>query len=239
MKLFIKSISLIIIFLTFSNLSAQYDFVGKNSFSYPNELEFNYLKSQFSLSLAKLPEDVIEEASSYIYAPLLNFEVLYGLPYGFSAHSDFSTNWVAFHFSLGPKWSYRYKRVSVALGYDVAYVYGRLYKFGFNSEIKGWINYPNITLGFAFNKFTLSFKADATFITNLEQFNDDIKIGTDKNKITGVSFGVTVEQPLWKKNFVSLSFKGNFTRLYYPSWAVFPTWERYNFIPEIVIGLVL
>ncbi|MCB0747597.1 MAG: hypothetical protein KDC90_09040, partial [Ignavibacteriae bacterium] len=178
-------------------------------------------------------------ASSNIYAPLFSYDVLYGLPVGFSAHGIFSTNWLTFHLSLGPKWSYRYKRAAVAVGYDVAYIYGRLYQFDFNSEIKGWLNYPNITLGIAFHKFTLSFKADATFITNLEQFNDDIKVGTDKNRIAGLSFGITVEQPLWKKNFVSLAFKANFTRLYYPSWAVFPTWERYNFIPEVVIGLVL
>ena len=239
MKIFIKLIPLVIIFLTFSHLSAQYDFVSSNSFTYPNKLKFNNFKSLLSVTIAKLPEDIIEESSSNIYAPILNFDVLYGLPVGFSAHGNFSTNWVTFHLLLGPKWSFSYKRVSVAVGYDVAYVYGRLYKFGFDSEIKGWLNYPNITLGLAFNKFTLSFKADATFITNLDQFNDDIKIGTDKNKIAGVSFGVTVEQPLWKNNFVSLSFKGNFSRLYYPSWAVFPTWERYNFIPEVVIGLVL
>ncbi|MCW8849404.1 MAG: hypothetical protein OQJ81_05435 [Melioribacteraceae bacterium] len=239
MKISIKQITLIILFLTLTQLSAQYDFVSTNSYSYPNPHKFNHFKSLFSITLAKLPEDVIEEASSYIYAPLLNYDVLYGLPIGFSAHGNFSTNWVTAHLLLGSKWSYRYKRVSVAVGYDVAYVYGRLYKFGFNSEIKGWLNYPNITFGLAFDKFTLSFKGDVTFITNLDQFNDDLKVGTDKNRMAGLSFKVTVEQPLWKNNFVSVSFRGNFTRLYYPSWAVFPTWERYNFIPEVVIGLVL
>jgi len=239
MKDFLKPILVLVIFLFYSHLTAQYDFIRSNSFVYPNELEFGNWKNLISLTLAKLPEDVVEEASSYIYAPLVNYDVLYGLPLGFSAHGNATTNWITLHLSLGPKWSYRFKRVSVSLGYDVAYVYGRLFAFGFNSEVKGWFNYPNVSLGIAFNKFTLSFKADATFITSVNQFTDDIEVGTDRNRIAGISLGVFVEQPLWKDNFVTLAFKGNYTRLYYPAWAVFPTWDRYNFIPEIIIGLAL
>jgi hypothetical protein len=220
-------------------LSAQYNSICVQSFVYPSKQEFGDVKNLVSLTLAKLPEDAVEEASSYIYAPLINYNVLYGLPLGFSARGNVSTNWITLHLSLGPKWTYQYKRISIALGYDVAYVYGRLFKFGFNSKIKGWLNYPNITLGIAFNKFTMSFKVDASFITSVEQFNDDIEVGTDRNRIAGVSLGVFIEQPLWNNNYVTLAFKGNYTRLYYPAWAVFPTWDRYNFIPEVIIGLVL
>ena len=229
----------VIVILATSNISAQYDFVRTNSFTYPNELEFGGWKNLISLTLAKLPEDVVEEASAYIYSPLFNYDAIYGLPAGFSAHGNFSTNWISFHLSVEPKWSYRYKRFSFAVGYEVAYIYGRLYKFGFNSKIKGWLNTPNLTVGVAFNKFTMSFKAEAIFITSLEQFNDDIITSTDKNRSAGYSFGLTVEQPLWKNNFISLTLKGNYTRFYYPSWAAFPTWDRYNFIPEVIIGLVL
>ena len=219
-------------------LSAQDNFVGSKSFMYPNEIEFGKVKSLFSLTLAKLPEDAVEEVSSNILAPLFNYDVLYGLPMGFSGHGNFTTNWVTFHLALGPKWNYRFKRISFSVGYDVAYVYGRLFNFGFDSEIKGWLNNPNITVGVAFNKFTVSFKVDATLTTSLSQFNDDVEITTDKNKLSGIAFGTTIEQPLWKDNIISLSFNGNYTRLYYPAWAVFPTWDRFNFIPEIIIGIV-
>lgn len=219
-------------------LSAQDDFVGSKSFMYPNELEFGKVKSLFSLTLAKLPEDAVEEVSSNILAPLFNYDILYGLPMGFSGHGNFTTNWVTFHLSLGPKWNYRFKRVSFSIGYDVAYVYGRIFNFGFDSEIKGWLNYPNITIGAAIEKVTLSVKAEATITTSLTQFNDDVEVGSDKNKLSGVAVSAIVEQPLWKDNIIALSFKGNYTRLYYPAWAVFPTWDRYSFIPEIIIGIV-
>ncbi len=238
MKYFFK-ILLTFFFLYSSYLFPQYNIVSSGSFIYPQKQELGNVKNLVSLALAKLPEDAVEEASSYIYAPLLNYKVLYGLPWGFSAYGNMNTNWVTFHIAFGPKWNYSYKRFSFSLGYDIAYVYGRLFKFGFNSEIKGWLNYPNITAGFAFNNFTMSFKADATFITSVEQFNDDIEVGTDRNRIAGVSLGVFIEQPLWKDNYITLAFKGNYTRLYYPAWAVFPTWDRYNFIPEVIIGLVL
>ncbi len=235
-----KKLVLIYLFIfPFAVYNAQYETTAEKSFVYPYKLKFGEVKHLTSLTLAKLPEDAVEEASSYIYAPLINYNILYGLPFGFVAHGNVTTNWITFHLSLGPKWNYQFKRVSVSLGYDVAYVYGRLFKFGFNSKIKGWLNYPNITLGIAFNRFTMSFRADATFITSLEQFNDDIEIGTDKNRIAGVSLGVFIEQPLWNNNYVTLAFKGNYTRLYYPAWAVFPTWDRYNFIPEVIIGFVL
>ncbi len=235
----LKKLILTFLIIFCSQSFAQYELVSKNSFVYPEVQEFGKIKHLISLTLAKLPEDAVEEASSYIYAPLINYEVLYGLPWGFKVYGNATTNWITFHLSAGPKWHYQYKRISIALGYDVAYVYGRLFKFGFNSKIKGWLNYPNITLGVAFNKFTMSFKADATFITSVEQFNDDIEVGTDRNRIAGVSLGVFVEQPLWNNNYVTLAFKGNYTRLYYPAWAVFPTWDRYNFIPEVIIGLAL
>jgi hypothetical protein len=235
----IKQILFFLILLFSPNILAQFDFIRNNSFNYPNELEPGKWKNLLSLNLAKLPEDVIEEASSYIYAPLFNFDILYGLPLGFSAHSNLSTNFITLHFLVGPKWSYRFKRVSLSLGYDVAYIYGRLYELDFKSEVIGWMNYPSLTLGIAFNRFTLSFKTDATFLTSVKQFTDDIEIGTDRNRIAGISFSVIIEQPLWKDNFIMLSFKGNYTRFYYPAWAVFPTWDRYNFIPEVIMGLSL
>lgn len=177
-----KYIFFVIIFATSSHIFGQYDLMSSKSFIFPNEMESGSWKNSISLTLAKLPEDAVEEASSYIHAPLIHYNFLVGLPYGFSAHGNATTNWITLHIALGPKWSYRYKRFSVSLGYNVAYVYGRLFKFGFDSEIIGWLNNPNITLGIAFNKFTLSFKTEATFTTSINQFNDDIEIGTDKKE---------------------------------------------------------
>ena len=233
------TITIFFLLIAFMQTPAQYDFFREKSFICPSTLEFGKTQNLISLTLAKLPEDAVEEASAYIYAPLINYDIYYGMPFGFSLHGNFTTNWITFHLAAGPVWTIQYNRLSLALGYDVAYVYGRLFKFGFNSEIQGWINYPNITLGIAFNKFTISVKSEAVFLTSVNQFNDDIEIGTDKNRISGVSLGVFIEQPLWKDNFITLGFKGNYTRLYYPAWAVFPTWDRYNFIPEVIIGLEL
>ncbi|MCP5061275.1 MAG: hypothetical protein GY936_02275 [Ignavibacteriae bacterium] len=91
MKNIITLVLLIIISLTYSNLFAQYDYVRENSFTYPDRMGFNEWKNFESLTLAKLPEDAVEEASVFIYAPLLSYKTEVGLGWGFSGNESFNT----------------------------------------------------------------------------------------------------------------------------------------------------
>ncbi len=219
------------------NAFAQED-VASKGFFYPDELNIGEFKSNILLTLAKLPEDVVEEVNSFIYAPLLSYEAQIGLPHGFSVQGGASSNYITFRFSIGPRWSYRTGRFAFSIGDDVAYVFGEIHDFGFASSARGWMNHPDVAAGFAFNKFTLTVKGDATFITSFKQFADDIEVSSDRNFLRSYSIGIFIEQPLWKDNYITLGARAKFAKFYYPAWAAFPTWNRYHFIPEIIIGFI-
>ena len=49
----------------------------------------------------------------------------------------------------------------------------------------------------------------------------------------------TLEQPLWKDNFLVLGIRSTFLKYYYPLWAAFSTFDRTYFIPEATITFIL
>ncbi|MFH1194219.1 MAG: hypothetical protein V1720_00825 [bacterium] len=228
-------------FLLFSSkvLFSQYGATASNSFLYPDTLHWSEYRDQLALYLAKLPEDIVEEVSADIYAPYFSYQARFGLIYGFALTGSVSTNIITRNFQLGLQWNLCLNRLAFSLGYDASLMYGKLRGFGFDNKVYSWIFYPNISAGFAFEKFTISCKAEAAFITKLAQYADDVESIIERNFLSGGSIGFYIEQPLWKDHIIILGVKGNYIRYYLPAWATFPTWDRYHFIPEAVIGINL
>ena len=195
------------------------------------------LKYFAGMSLANLPEDVIE-SDDLFRAPLFKFNMLYGIPHNFLIDGSLNTNLITWQFSIGAKWNYVFDKFSFALGYDVAYMFGGLRQFGFDSSIKGWINYPNLAIGYKFKKFIISVKCELILITSMKQTADDLEVASDINTFSGYAVTVVVEQPLWKENYLLIGVKANYAKFYYPQWAAFSTFDRLFFIPEITVGFV-
>ena len=228
-------VCLILVSAIQSDLRAQ----TKDYFIYPQHMPFEKYKSSVGLALADLPEDQVEEASTFIRGPLFNYQALYGLPKNFQIYGSLFTNIITFHFSFGPKWNFQTDNLAFAFGYDIAYWFGELNQFGFKSKVNGWINYPNIAIGYDFNKFSISLKGELIILTSLSEKSDDVEIETDFNTFSGFTAGLYIEQPLWKNNYFLVGLKINYTQFYYPVWAAFPTFNRKFVIPEIIIGFNL
>jgi hypothetical protein len=210
---------------------------GSESFLYPQKMQLGNLKFLAGMSLANLPEDVIE-TDDLFRAPLFQFHALYGIPHNFLIDGSLNTNFITWHFSLGAKWNYVVDKFSFALGYDVAYLFGGLRQFGFDSSIKGWMNYPNVAIGYKFSKFTISVKGELVLLTSLTQTADDLEVASDLNTISGYAVTIAVEQPLWKDNYFMVGMKINQVKFYYPQWAAFSTFDRLFFIPEFTVGFI-
>jgi len=229
--------ALLFLSIQIPNIFSQSDFITTNSFLFPDTLQLAQYKDQLTMYLAKLPEDIVEEISADVYAPFFSYQAKFGLIYGFTLNGSFSTNIITRNYQLGLQWSLRLNRFALSLGYDAGYMYGKLKGFGFDNKVSGWLFYPNISLGAAFDKFTLTLKGELSTIPKLTQTVDKIVTTTDHKFLSGGSVGLYIEQPLWKDNFVILGVKLNYIRYYFPAWATFPTWDRFHFIPEAVIGL--
>lgn len=231
-------LSLLISFIFTQKSLAQLNVVD-GSFFHPSIMELNEYKHEFSLLLAKLPEDAIESTSAWIYAPLFTYSAKYGLPAGFNLNGSFSTNIITYQARAGGQWGYSFDRFTFAVGFDVAYWYGELNSFGFNSTAKGWQSYLYPSLGIAFEKFTLTFRGELNYLLTLEQTADDVVTISSRNIDAGISFAILIEQPVWKDNYMTLGVRFNYSKFYWPTWAVFPSWDRSFYIPEVIIGFVL
>jgi len=195
-------------------------------------------KNIIGLSMANLPEDVIE-SDDIFYAPLFAYYMRLGLPENFLVEASVNSNLITYHLSLGAKWTYPIDKFSFAPGYDVAFWFGGLRHFGFNSKVRGWIHYPNLTFGYEFNKFTISVKGELILVTFLKEFQDDLVIERDRNFYSGFAITTVIEQPLWSDNFLLIGMKMNYTKFYYPQWAAFSRFNRFFFIPELIVGFIL
>lgn len=239
MKTKIKMFSLVVMIFSSIISFGQDKLVSKDYFSLPTSLGANQFKHIISISSASLPEDFIEEASDFLKAPLFGYSAQYGLPSNFIAFGNVSTNIITWQMTLGAKWFHSFDEFSFSLGYDIAYLYGQLKQYGFNSKVSGWMNYPNITLGYEFNNMAFSLITEATLVTSMTEYQDDIKTSSDYNEFTGVAFTLVLEQPLWKDRYLTIGIKMNYSNFYYPAWAAYETFDKYYWIPEFKVGLVL
>ena len=206
---------------------------------YPLAITPKEFKTEFAVSFSKMPQDVVEESAS-IRWPLFTLEANYGLPENFILKGRINTQIITNHLLLGGKWVYApHERVHLSVGYDIAYWFGQLKQYGFNNTAHGWINYPNLTVGYDFGKVALSVKGELNIVTSHTLYADDIEVSTDQNFFNGGSFTVYLEQPLWKNTTVSLAYRSNFLKFYYPEWLLFPTINQFYFIPELEVGFRL
>ena len=92
------------------------------------------------------------------------------------------TNIITWQFSLGPRWRFEINRLSLSLGYDLAFWFGTLNQFGFKSKIRGWNHYPNLTLGYVFDNFAISLKSELILVLSQSSKQDEVEIESDYNK---------------------------------------------------------
>jgi len=238
-----KYLTFFFLILLIGNNYAQEKQKDFNYFIYPQQFESTHFKHCLSIYAAKLPEDVVEEASNWIFAPVFAYSVKFGISENFALTSGIKSNIITHHFSLGARWIHRWNKFAVALGYDGAYFFGYLDNFGFESKINGWFTYPNITIGYQFTGFTLAIRIEALILMSLNETIDDMKINHDIGKYVGkydgLSLGLYIEQPFWKRAVVVLGMKFTVSRFYYPAWMAFTRFDRPLLIPETVLGFNL
>lgn len=235
------NISLIcVLFLLSLNggIIAQMDTTANKYFYNPQSLKSKEYRHTVALATARLPEDMVEEATTLIRAPLFAYYGTYGLPENFVLTGGLNSNIITYHISLGAKWIHQWKSFSLSLGYDAAYYFGFLHNFGYDTNVNGWLHYPNFTIGYDFNKFAVSLKTEAIFVGSTTQKQDDIEISSSKNYYNGMSVSIYVEQPLWKDHLLIIGMKNNYVKYYYPVWAAIPTFDRYFWIPEFYVGYI-
>jgi hypothetical protein len=174
-----------------------------------------------------------------VKAPMFNYAAKYSLPGGFSLEGEFSTLFVSNRLSTGPFWNYRKDNFYLGLGYQVAFNYGVLKQFGFNTVLTGWEQQPSITIGHSFSKTAVTLRGDL-FYTNDITFSEggnDVK--NNDGFVNGYSVTGSFEQRLYGNHVMSLGLKVNYLRYHIIAWPALPVNSYRYLFPEFHVGLNL
>jgi len=233
--------ALILLVATCATSSTFAQLLTKNvgSIFYPCGLPRGEFKDAIGITLSKPPEEVVEEFSDVLHAPLVEYIIQYGMSDDFLLELRATTIIVSNHIAVGTKWTLKSTPFATAIGSDVAYWFGSLQIEGFDNSVGGWSMYPHVALGWDCGKFKLTMRIELNLLLRQMKRTGEITVQHAANIFNGGSIIFYLEQPLWKDNYVALAFKCNFMRYYYVVWPGFPTFDRYSYIPEFYVGIVL
>ncbi|HMK39586.1 MAG TPA: hypothetical protein VK569_09610 [Bacteroidota bacterium] len=183
------------------------------------------------------PVEITEELQ--VRWPAFDYHALYGIPYGFALEGRAAVQVLQNRFSAGPKWSSEVGPVSYSLGWDLSYWFGALTVGGFDSKAHGWEGSPNVSLGYRFGDIAATVKVEALMDYSFVSSQGGLEVTTNSTWFTGMGYSVVLEQPFYKHQYLTLGLRAMYTKFFWQTWSLFPTFDRYLFYPEIIVGFIL
>ncbi len=184
-----------------------------------------------------VPRDIAEEELNK--APAVDVQVVTGLPWQFSANGRMVLQYFTNHFRAGARWSHRFGRFTLAVGDDAAFWFGFFDFEGFDNRANGWINYPNLALGWDFGDVRMTAKGEAIFLMSQHSLAGTNEVSETKNTIAGGALSLVLEQPLWRDAHALLGVRLALTKFHYQTWFAFSTFDRHLLFSELLFGLLL
>lgn len=220
------------------NLSAQQTAVT-GPMMYPAALESGDTKFAVEMALTKMPESVVEESDTYRW-PSWTMDGWVGLPLDFSINGRLTTQFINWHLQVGPKWRLAIlDPLTFHFGYDVGVFVGGLGSGAFdNGNVSSFV-YPNMTIGWRSSTLAVSLKVELNYCLSKVDRAGTIIVRTSKNFPNGMTVGLFLEQPFWDNSNFELGMRGSVLKFAYQNWLLFPTIDRWYFIPELMMGVRL
>ncbi|MBA2745993.1 MAG: hypothetical protein H0U44_07210 [Flavisolibacter sp.] len=143
--------------------------------------------------------------------------------------------------SVGPRWSKKLgEKVSMALGNDLAFWMGFFNQQGFKTRGSGWLNSPNISFGYKFNKeILLTLRAESLMTFGKKSFADETRISREYDLFNGSAYSIFLEQPFFAGKSITLGFRAIYTNFLWQTWTLFANYDRNLFYPQLIVGIIL
>ena len=210
--------------------------IKKASFLLPQALPKWKFYHAFSIYYVVPPKDWTLDM---VKAPFFNYSCKYSLPKAFNVQANVSTIFVSNRISLGPFWNYAVNDFYFAAGYQVAFNYGKLGQFGFNTTLTGWEQQPSLTAAYNFGKTAVILRGDLYYTNALNVGEGGHVIKLQENFLNGYSVTATYDQRLHKNKVLSLGLKINYLRYHIIAWPALPVNSYRYVIPEFQLGIKL
>lgn len=186
-------------------------------------------KFSTSISLTRLPTEIIEEEINSV--PMIHGDFRIGLPKKFMFQTSISSNYISNMLSLSFQKSVIDKKFSLALGAKTSFWYGQLYQDVIRLRAVGFILNPYIVGGIHLKDYYLSVKFENQYAT-MRTFSDDAMLGKSSQPNSAYSISFSIEQPLWDNHWVALGAKFNYAKFQYQSWLAYNAIKTYLLYPE-------
>ena len=216
----------------------EYD-IRTGSFLLPQNLPGGKYTHSIAILYVVPPKDWTLDA---IVAPMFSYIGKYTLPKGFNLQGGLASLIISNRFNAGPFWNYSIGKYHFGVGYQVAFNFGLLRQFGFNTTLTGWETQPSFTAGYNFGKTALTIRGDLynTLSINLNEAGNTIS--SNESFLNGWSITTSFEQRLTKtkkgkERVMSLGFKLNYLRYHIIAWPALPASQYRYYMPEFQIGL--
>jgi hypothetical protein len=239
---FTKALLLSLLLLVFTNdwCSAQNSLdvfdIRKASFLLPQPMQKGVYKHAIAIHYVVPPT---AWTLDMVKAPMFNYAAKYSLPRGFNLQGEFSTLFVSNRLSAGPFWNYRKDNFYLGLGYQIAFNYGVLKQFGFNTVLTGWEQQPSITIGHSFAKTALVLRGDFYYTNDITFSEGGHNVKNNDGFVNGYSVTGSFEQRLFGNRVMSLGLKVNYLRYHIIAWPALPVNSYRYLFPEFHVGLNL
>lgn len=206
---------------------------------FPSRLQVGHVKHALGLTLARPPDDVVEEFAAVVTVPLLEYHFQYGLAENLQVEGFAMSIYASNQVGAGAKWMFGHNPLMFSLGTDLGFWFGKLNNDTFDNTVTGWTAYPNLSSGYDFGHFTITLKVELNMLLAQHKKSGNVSVQKSLSTFNGGAVTIYLEQPLWKNYYVAFGIKSNFLKYYYVAWPGFPTLEQYSYIPEFYMGLIL
>lgn len=186
-----------------------------------------------------LPLAITEEA--HFRVPAADVHLLQKISGKFYADGRLNAQGIQNLVTLGPHWATALShRISMGLGNDVGFWFGRINIAGIKTRGHGFQNYPNASLGYRFNKrILLTLKGEAIMNFGVQTYAAATPVKSNYRLFSGSAWSVILEQPFAGNKSMTLGFRAMYTDYFWQTWTLFENYDRNLFFPQFIVGLIL
>lgn len=205
-------------------------------FPYPMDKKW---QTSIGITSTTLPQEITEEA--HFRVPSGDLHVLRKLTKKILLDGRLNFQVLQNIVSLGPRWNTPIShRVSMGLGNDVAYWFGRINIAGIRTHGHGFQDYPHLSLGYRFNKqILLTLRAEGIMSFGVQTYAATTEVKSNYRFLSGSAYTILLEQPFAGSKSMTLGFRALYTDYFWQTWTLFENYDRKLFFPQIIVGLIL
>jgi len=210
--------------------------INKSSFLLPQALPKWHYYHSISLSYVVVPN---EWARDDINAPMLVYSGKFSLPLGFNFQASLSTLGISNKVNFGPFWNHSLNNFHFGVGYQLAYDFGYLGSFGYQTKFTGWEQQPSVVLGYSFKQTAVTLRGDLYYTNSIDFIEGGHSFPIWNSFINGYGVSACYEQRLYKNKVMSFGIKLNYMKYHIIAWPAFPVNQYRYYVPEFQLGINL